>query len=94
MRQTVLIALFLLLSIIAGQVLGFPKRLEKSVDENNGASLKNLPEKVDVKVSDSLEDELVIAYRILERVPLIDGFVPFAIHKARPAASVTIPLVI
>lgn len=76
MRQTVLTAI-LLLSIIAGQVLGFPKQPEKSVDENNGASLKNLPEKVNAKVSDSLEDELVIAYRILERVPLIDGFVPF-----------------
>ena len=69
-RLHVFIFILLLSSIISGEVWGFPKQMDKSIDE----TMLEKSSKIEAP-SVSFEDELAIVYRILERVPLIDGFV-------------------
>ena len=64
-----LISVFL---IVSSEVSGYPKLIHRSLEENVGITLNQITEPENV--SKAIEfDELTIAHKILERVPLIDG---------------------
>ena len=65
-------ALISVFMIVSSEVSGYPKLIHRSLEENVGITLNQITEPENV--SKAIEfDELTIAHKILERVPLIDG---------------------
>ena len=81
-------ALILVVAITSSGVSGFPKLIHRSLNENVGITMNKIPEteskfkttSIEIQESDRIiNDELNIARTILERVPLIDGYVHLTI---------------
>lgn len=84
--KRLLSVLILVLAVGSCAVSGFPKLIHRSIDENVGITLNQMPEPLSEnelktiqtdlhKSASNQNDELTIARKILERVPLIDGYV-------------------
>jgi hypothetical protein len=89
--ERVLSALIVVLAVSFYGVSGFPwKLIHRSIEENVGITLNQIAEPLMEneskvfqtefhKLASNKNDELTIARQILERVPLIDGYVHFEI---------------
>ncbi len=89
--ERVLSALIVVLAVSLYGVSGFPKLIHRSIDENVGITMNQMPQNESKafqihlhKLASNQNDELMtIARQILERVPLIDGYVHLIILRLK-----------